>query len=173
MVLMLLRKRCMNSTNKKIGLFIGRFQPFHRGHLDALKQILEANDLVKIFIGSSNIQRTKDNPLSYEERKRYIKNVLPFSNYTLSALPDDLSDDVWAENLKNIAEPFDTAYIMSSDHTEKVMKNYDIPVKKLQCNIDINATALREMIRNKDEDFKKYIVDSLFPDTLRTIIETT
>ena len=49
-------------------LFIGRFQPFHSGHVDAIKQISEKE--IIIGIGSSQYSGTDDNPYSFEERKK-------------------------------------------------------------------------------------------------------
>ena len=43
----------INKDNKKIALFIGRFQPLHHGHLYVLRTILKSYNKVKIGIGSS------------------------------------------------------------------------------------------------------------------------
>ncbi|HDM88409.1 MAG TPA: nicotinamide-nucleotide adenylyltransferase, partial [Candidatus Bathyarchaeota archaeon] len=40
------------------GLFIGRFQPPHLGHLHAIKQALEECDELIIVIGSSQYSHT-------------------------------------------------------------------------------------------------------------------
>jgi len=46
------------------GLFVGRFQPFHKGHLKAMKDILEKVDELVIVVGSSQYSHTMDNPLA-------------------------------------------------------------------------------------------------------------
>ena len=51
-------------------LFIGRFQPFHNGHLKVVQEILKEFDEVIIGIGSSKYSGTLDNPFSGEERKK-------------------------------------------------------------------------------------------------------
>ena len=51
------------------GLLIGRFQPFHLGHLDALRFALSKVDKLWIGLGSSNKPLQKNNPFSAEERK--------------------------------------------------------------------------------------------------------
>jgi nicotinamide-nucleotide adenylyltransferase len=58
----------------KKALFIGRFQPFHPGHLDAIKQISEPE--IIIGIGSSQYSKTTDNPYSFAERKTMIEQNL-------------------------------------------------------------------------------------------------
>ena len=57
---------------EKIGLYIGRFQPFHRGHLSVVRNALEKCDRLVIAIGSAQESRTKRNPFSFEERRHFI-----------------------------------------------------------------------------------------------------
>ena len=40
------------------GLYVGRFQPFHLGHLEAIKHILKKVDTVIIAIGSAQYSHT-------------------------------------------------------------------------------------------------------------------
>ena len=51
----------------KTALIIGRFQPFHPGHMYLIKKALSVADNVIIGIGSTNLKNA-DNPFSYEER---------------------------------------------------------------------------------------------------------
>ena len=60
--------------NKK-ALFIGRFQPFHKGHLHALEGILADGYEVIMALGSTQESHTLMNPLTVEERKDIIKRV--------------------------------------------------------------------------------------------------
>lgn len=46
----------------KTALFVGRFQPFHLGHLKVIKDILKKNDFIVIAIGSSDEKNTDKNP---------------------------------------------------------------------------------------------------------------
>jgi len=54
------------------GLLIGRFQPFHLGHLKALHFALSKVDKLWIGLGSSNKPLQKNNPFSAEERNEMI-----------------------------------------------------------------------------------------------------
>ncbi len=54
------------------GLLIGRFQPFHLGHLDALRFALSKVDKLWVGLGSSNQPLLRNNPFSAEERKEMI-----------------------------------------------------------------------------------------------------
>jgi len=56
-------------------VFIGRFQPFHKGHEKILGRLLRQYGRVVVAIGSSGEKRTKDNPFSARERAEMIKKV--------------------------------------------------------------------------------------------------
>jgi cytidyltransferase-like protein len=53
----------------KVALFIGRFQPFHKGHLYSLEKCLEIAESVIVGVGSSQDSGTENNPWSYDVRK--------------------------------------------------------------------------------------------------------
>ncbi|HDH28034.1 MAG TPA: nicotinamide-nucleotide adenylyltransferase, partial [Euryarchaeota archaeon] len=49
-------------------LLIGRFQPFHKGHLAVIKKILSEADELIIVVGSSQHRGAVENPFSADER---------------------------------------------------------------------------------------------------------
>ncbi len=57
------------------GLLIGRFQPFHKGHLYLLHHVKKKVKKLVIGIGSANVY-DEDNLFTYEERKEMIETVL-------------------------------------------------------------------------------------------------
>lgn len=58
-------------------VFIGRFQPFHKGHESVVKEALKQAKEVIVVVGSSFEARTLRNPFTFEERKSMIKAVFP------------------------------------------------------------------------------------------------
>lgn len=62
--------------NKKYAGFIGRFQPWHKGHQRVLAQMVAEGFRPIVFIGSCNADRDTDaNPFSFEERVSIIKRA--------------------------------------------------------------------------------------------------
>ena len=57
-------------------VFIGRFQPFHKGHESVVKEALKQAKEVIVVVGSSFEARTLRNPFTFEERKSMIKAVI-------------------------------------------------------------------------------------------------
>ena len=53
---------------KPAALFIGRFQPFHKGHLSAVKWIAARSSKVIIAIGSAEKENEPKNTFSEKER---------------------------------------------------------------------------------------------------------
>jgi bifunctional NMN adenylyltransferase/nudix hydrolase len=66
------------STSKKFHylVFIGRFQPFHFGHLAILNKALELADQVIIVLGSAERPRTIKDPWTTQERVIMIRRNL-------------------------------------------------------------------------------------------------
>lgn len=65
-------------TNKKVAIFIGRFQPFHLGHQHVVEKAYQSNKYKQIvfLLGSSEQARTPKNPFTFEERKKMISSTL-------------------------------------------------------------------------------------------------
>ncbi|MBN3856273.1 MULTISPECIES: bifunctional nicotinamide-nucleotide adenylyltransferase/Nudix hydroxylase [unclassified Paraburkholderia] len=57
-------------------IFIGRFQPPHRGHLDVLRRALGLATRVCVLIGSTDRPRTIKDPFSFDERRQMILAML-------------------------------------------------------------------------------------------------
>lgn len=59
-----------------IGIYIGRFQPFHNGHLRVVRQALSFSDFLVVLIGSAQEQGTVKNPWSWGDRASMILSSL-------------------------------------------------------------------------------------------------
>src|SRR3989440_3791051 len=78
--------------------FIGRFQPFHRGHLAMVKRILESNGEIIVGIGSAQYSHTGENPFTAGERDEMIQKALDaesIHNYHIVPIPDTPLHSVW------------------------------------------------------------------------------
>ncbi|MFH0970944.1 MAG: adenylyltransferase/cytidyltransferase family protein, partial [Candidatus Micrarchaeota archaeon] len=77
----------------KTALVIGRFQPFHNGHLEAIRKMIKDNGKLLLVIGSAQESRTRKNPFSAKERMEMISACLGkgdlLSNTKIIALDDE------------------------------------------------------------------------------------
>ena len=86
-------------------VFVGRFQPFHNGHLEAIKWILAQTKGVRIVIGSMQEFEQADNPLGYADRKRILELALAeagMKNCAIFGLPDFYNDAAWTQKMLEI-----------------------------------------------------------------------
>ena len=59
-------------TNSRVGVFIGRMQPPHAGHISVIKKMVEENDEIIILFGSSLSVRDSKNPFTWRERATMV-----------------------------------------------------------------------------------------------------
>ncbi len=62
--------------NADVAVYVGRFQPFHNGHLALLQRALSLAPLVVVVIGSAHQARTPKNPFTAAERAEMIHAAL-------------------------------------------------------------------------------------------------
>lgn len=60
-------------------VYIGRFQPFHNGHLHCLESALKVSRQLIFVVGSINRPRNIRDPFSYSERREMLEAALPKS----------------------------------------------------------------------------------------------
>ncbi len=63
----------MKGRKWKLALFVGRFQPFHKGHLYSLKKACEVGERVVVVVGSLQEEGTENNPFGFEIRKKMVE----------------------------------------------------------------------------------------------------
>ena len=95
------------------GLLIGRFQPFHLGHLEAIRFALSKVDEIRIGIGSSNKLSEKNNPFTADERKEMILSSIDNSisnRIQIFLIPDLENHQKWIENIDMIVPDFEVIF---------------------------------------------------------------
>jgi len=113
-------------------LFVGRFQPFHMGHLKAIEYVSRVANHVIIGIGSSQEKNTVENPFSYGERVEMIEKSLSLdkSKYTLVPIPDFGDEKIWVEYVIQKMPKFDVVYT-NAPREKKIFRNACIQVRNV------------------------------------------
>lgn len=99
----------------EVGVFVGRFQPFHNGHLSAVRYALTKVDYLYIVVGSSQRSHERDNPFTAGERVAMIREALVEGNVKASRwmiipVPDADSHSVWVATLRSSVPKFDVVF---------------------------------------------------------------
>ncbi len=97
------------------GLYVGRFQPFHLGHLDAIKEVLNKVDELVIVIGSAQYSHNLKNPFTAGERLVMIRHSLQEANVDLSKVwivpvPDVHLHMLWVPAVEGYTPKFNALY---------------------------------------------------------------
>jgi nicotinamide-nucleotide adenylyltransferase len=100
---------------EKVGLLVGRFQPFHNGHLAAVKHALKKVDYLYIVVGSAQRSHERLNPFTAGERIMMIKAALNEagvdpSRWMLIPVQDAISHSVWTATLKSTVPRFHVVF---------------------------------------------------------------
>lgn len=129
-------------------LFLARFQPFHKGHLHAIKTAMKNFDEVIVAIGSSNKKNTLENPFSFEERKKMVNACL--KKIKVIDVEDMEKDEDW---VKNILKKVDFDVIISgSNWIKKCFSGVkDVENSNLLIPELYNGTKIRENIIKGEE----------------------
>ncbi len=134
------------------GLFIGRFQPFHNGHLAVLKEMIKTNDSIVIAVGSAQFSNTDKNPLTAGERLVIITHVLwdlKVREFYIVPVEDVGNDNLWAFKLQQLLPQFDSVYT-NNPLTKKILVRNGFKVKTpgLVKRSELSGTKIREKIKN-------------------------
>ena len=152
------------------GLLIGRFQPFHLGHLEALQFALSKVDKLWVGIGSSNKSIEKSNPFSAEERKEMILSSIDDSmknKITIYFIPDVDNHVKWIEKIDTIVPKFDIVFSNDplTDHlySKRTVQVISIPFLNRDT---LSGTNIRNLIINDQkwenfvpEDTKNFLIN--------------
>ena len=109
----------MKRKNKlQVALFIGRFQPFHKGHLSALKWIAARSSKVIVAIGSAEKENEPKNPFSAAERKKMIAAQLRMAGLgrkcAIAAVTDINDNGKWVAHVDARVPAYDAVYSNNS-----------------------------------------------------------
>jgi nicotinamide-nucleotide adenylyltransferase len=155
-----------NRTMVKRGVFVGRFQPFHKGHLEVIKKITKEVDELVIIVGSSQYSHKLDNPFTAGERITMIRNALEETGIQLRRIwiipvPDVHQHALWVSQIVGYAPKFDLVYsnepLTSRLFTEAGFKVKPLPFIKREIYL---ATEIRKRIL-AGENWKELVPKSV------------
>ena len=131
---------------------MGRFQPFHLGHMDLVRQILKECDEVIILVTSSQFNYLEKDPFTAGERIEMIHNSIKEADIDLTrciilAIENQFNIATWAAYLKSMLPNFQRVY-SGNEYVKMLLADSNIEViKPVFLDRDqYNATKIRSMI---------------------------
>ena len=153
----------------KSGLMIGRFQPFHNGHLKLAKQILkDCNELI-IAVGSSQFNFTFSNPFTAGERVYFIHQSLLEAKIDLSKvyvvpILNLENNAIWVQHLKSMLPKFNSIYTGNKFVQELLSsgsETLNVRTPLFYDTNNCNGTNIRMNIV-MDKEWKQHVPDAVF-----------
>jgi len=146
-------------------LYIGRFQPLHKGHLKIIQDISKEFDEIIIGIGSSQYYNTKDNPFSSEERIKMLKEsckALNIKNYKIVLIPDIHNPPKWVDHVLKFVSDFDIV-VSNNNLTLELFKNKCFKIKKTELynKQEYSGKVIRDKIA-KEKTWKKFVSKQVY-----------
>ena len=134
------------------GIFIGRFQPFHLGHLSAVRYALKRAKQIYILVGSSQKSHEPMNPFTAGERILMIRSALKWekidpSRYLIMPVPDAVGHSVWTAFIDQLVPSYDIVF--SNDPlTIQLFREKEVPTAEtpLFDRPKFSATEVRRRI---------------------------
>lgn len=137
-------------------MFLGRFQPLHKGHVHAIKHLLKKYHLI-IAVGSINKSGDK-NPFSFQQRRKMIRAAVK-GNYRIVGIKDFGNDGKWTREMERKAR-FDIIITGNSwvrnCFRKYGSKKYEIIKPELLKPRLYDASAIRKKIR-KNKSWKHLV----------------
>lgn len=138
----------------KKAFIIGRFQPFHKGHLFLIKEALKVADTAVIGIGSANVI-DHDNPYPVSDRLSMLREALSEAQLEKSiekiVTIDDVPDDVeWLKlTLENVSGV--DLIVSNNDWVNDIFKEAGFTVMTIPYYMRhiYEGKKIREQLRNQ------------------------
>ena len=146
-------------------LFIGRFQPFHNGHLKVIEASAKKFDEIIIGIGSSQYSDTQENPFTAAERKIMIEKSLRkigVKNYRIILIPDIHNPPRWVDHVLSIFSNFDVV-VTNNLLTKKLFteKGFKVLKTELYKKDKYSGKEIRRKIV-KGENWKNLVPSEIY-----------
>lgn len=152
-------------------VFVGRFQPLHKGHKKVIEDHIDSEQDFAVVIGSAGKKREQKNPLSAEEREKIIRSCFP--ELEILHLKDKSEEegghDRWIKDLKGLGVK---KVISQNDLVKELItedNDLDLLEQELYDPEIYSGTEVRRRIRSGEE--WRYLIPKCSENTLEKFLE--
>jgi nicotinamide-nucleotide adenylyltransferase len=139
--------------------YIGRFQPFHNGHLKVISEIAKEADELVIGIGSAQMSHTPENPFTAGERIMMISRSLEDLDLYYYVIPinDIYRNAIWVSHVESMTPPFSRVYSNNPLVSRLFMEaGYEVKYSPMYNRTAFSGTEIRRRML-ADEDWQQLV----------------
>ena len=136
---------------ERVGVFMGRCQPFSNAHNDIIQEMIRDGIKPVIILGSIN-KNDERNPLTFEERKALIKKIYPFG-VKIVGLPDQ---DNWEDWMNSVIDMFNKegmnpdiatlySHVKDTDRTDFKYKGIEYKSESYTKMFEVNGISIKNI----------------------------
>ncbi len=136
-------------------LVVGRFQPFHNGHVEMVKTILKETKSIIIGIGSAQYSHTLKDPFTAGERHLMISATLEENkiyDFYLVPIEDVNSNPLWVAHVESLTPKFEKVFT-NNPLVRRLFfeKGYNVESVNLMNRGRWSGTRIREKMLNGEK----------------------
>ncbi len=148
---------------------VGRFQPFHLGHLSLAKQILdECKDGLIVAITSSQFNYIQKDPFTAGERIEMVHRALVEAHLDMSicfvtAIENQFNVATWSGYLNSALPKFERVY-SGNPYVTMLLSDFGVDVVEpiFIDRAQYNATTIRHMIASGEDEWQDTVPNSVY-----------
>lgn len=147
----------------KTALFIGRFQPFHNGHLYSLNKCLEIAEQVTILVAKAEAAGEENDPWGVRDRKRMVCEVVRAQKLDeriahIVSCTDYPSDARWLSEVKKRVGEFGVV-VSNNDWTLRVFREAGYAVREsgLHNRDELEGVKVRKLMREGNGQWRERV----------------
>lgn len=157
-----IRRRKGTGKRTKTSLIIGRFQPFHKGHLELVRQVLKESDKLIIVIGSSQYNYIFKDPFTAGERIEMIHDTLVYEGIDLSRihiipLSNIENNSMWLAYLQSMTPEFNVIY-SGNEFVSTLASHSSGYSKKSELNLEVRKPIFNKKQMYNGENIRNLII---------------
>ncbi len=149
------------------GLYVGRFQPFHLGHIESIRSILHEVEELVVVIGSAQYSHNIENPFTAGERLVMIRNALQeakidSSQVWIVPVPDVHLHMMWVSEVEGYTPKFQIVY-SNEPLTRRLFIEAGYKVKSLPYyeRQFYSSTVIRQKMLEQDDSWQTLVPKSV------------
>jgi nicotinamide-nucleotide adenylyltransferase len=150
----------------KRGLYVGRFQPLHLGHLSVIREVLKEVEELVIVIGSAQYSHNFNNPFTAGERLVMVRTALEECGVDgkrvwIVPVPDVHLHMMWVSSVEGYTPHFDIVY-SNEPLTRRLFMESGYKVKPIRLfeRKEYSSTEIREKML-KGQNWEKLVPKSV------------